>query len=419
MAVDKNLFLHDLAVVAILKNEGHYLKEWLDYHLLAGVDHFYLYDNDSTDNQREVAKPYVEAGLVDYISFPGKVMQTVAYNDAVNRFKFLSRYISFIDSDEFIYPKTNRSIIEVIDEILSCDSNAGGLVVHWQCFGSNNLDKADYSRGVLERFTRRGEKNLGDYKILNNTPNAYGNFFLKLIANPRRIKEMFVHNANYFEDHYSVNENGIKIPSGQVGKPIVADKIVINHYFTKSREEFNLKRVRGRADINLKWTENYFHLYDHNEVFDDGILKYRAARAKNFSLESDAERFNRVIEALTRTLSAYASGEIFSLETALTCRALSTYLRENFPNESSRWKIYEEASLAAILKSVDGIKISDLRLLLSELPNLLALPYPIVKELIETVIQIISQTMEFLREKTPPEKVDDLSYLQRLLKAWR
>lgn len=32
--VDKNLFLHDLAVVAILKNEGHYLKEWLDYHLI-------------------------------------------------------------------------------------------------------------------------------------------------------------------------------------------------------------------------------------------------------------------------------------------------------------------------------------------------------------------------------------------------
>ena len=38
MAVDKNLFLHDLAIVAIMKCEGPYLKEWLDYHLLAGVD---------------------------------------------------------------------------------------------------------------------------------------------------------------------------------------------------------------------------------------------------------------------------------------------------------------------------------------------------------------------------------------------
>ena len=106
MAVDKNLFLHDLAVVAIMKNEGPYLKEWLDYHLLAGVEHFYLYDNESPDNQAEVAKPYVEAGLVDYFPASGKNMQYIVYNDAIKRFKFQSRYMAFIDLDEFIYPKS-------------------------------------------------------------------------------------------------------------------------------------------------------------------------------------------------------------------------------------------------------------------------------------------------------------------------
>ena len=154
MAVDKNLFLCDLSVVAILKNEGSYLKEWLDYHLMAGVDHFYLYDNDSSDNQAEVAAPYVEAGLVDYFSLPGKVMQYIAYNDALKRFKFQSRYISFIDLDEFIFPKTNQGIVEVFAEILSRDQNAAGLAMHWQCFGSGGQEKADHSRGVLERFTR-------------------------------------------------------------------------------------------------------------------------------------------------------------------------------------------------------------------------------------------------------------------------
>ena len=33
MGVSKNLFLYDLAVVAIMKNEAPYVKEWLDYHL--------------------------------------------------------------------------------------------------------------------------------------------------------------------------------------------------------------------------------------------------------------------------------------------------------------------------------------------------------------------------------------------------
>ena len=55
--IDKNLFLYDLAVVAIFKNEGRYLDEWLAYHLLAGVEHFYLYNNDSSDNYKEVLAP--------------------------------------------------------------------------------------------------------------------------------------------------------------------------------------------------------------------------------------------------------------------------------------------------------------------------------------------------------------------------
>ena len=59
MAVDKNLFKYDLAVVAIFKNEAPYLCEWLGYHLLAGVEHFYLYDNDSSDNCDEIIEPYV------------------------------------------------------------------------------------------------------------------------------------------------------------------------------------------------------------------------------------------------------------------------------------------------------------------------------------------------------------------------
>ena len=54
MAVDKNLFLYDLAVVTIIKNEAPYIKEWLDYHLLAGVNHFYLYDNQDDDEQKKI-----------------------------------------------------------------------------------------------------------------------------------------------------------------------------------------------------------------------------------------------------------------------------------------------------------------------------------------------------------------------------
>ena len=171
--IDKNLFLYDLAVVAIFKNEARYLKEWLDYHLLAGVDHFYLYNNESSDDYKKILAPYVEKNLVTLTEWPGNIMQIPAYNDAIDKYRFECRYMAFIDCDEFIFPKTNQKISEVVEEILSLDENAAGLGINWQIFGSNGQDKADYSRGVLERFTRRAPKDFSS----NGT--------VKSIVNPR------------------------------------------------------------------------------------------------------------------------------------------------------------------------------------------------------------------------------------------
>ncbi|MBQ6297483.1 MAG: glycosyltransferase family 2 protein [Selenomonadaceae bacterium] len=411
--VDKNLFLHDLAVVAILKNEGHYLKEWLDYHLLAGVDHFYLYDNDSPDNQAEIAKPYVEAGLVDYFSAPGKVMQMPVYNKAIKRFKFLNRYMAFIDGDEFIYPKWHEGggIVELVDEILSQVPNAAGLAINWQCFGSNGQEKADYSRGVLERFTCRAPS---DWQLLNI---SIGNQHVKTIANPRKIKIFFnPHFGIYFETKFPVNENG-NIVQGAFNNPVTAQKIVINHYYVKSREEYAKKVDRGRANTLMKRRLEDFYLHDRNEVFDDSILKYRATRAENFTLKSNAERINRVTEVLTEKLSAYVSGEKFSIETALTCRALSTYLREKFPHDAEYWKICEEASLSAILNSLNGINMLEAMIFIRELPNILMLPYPGIAEINRAALQIISQMKDFYRLNGHWKEFTDLDYIQELLRG--
>lgn len=400
MAVDKNLFLHDLAIVAILKNEAPYLREWLDYHLLAGVDHFYLYDNDSTDDYDGIIAPYVAAGLVTSKKFSGGSAQFAAYADAVLNYRFQSRRMAFIDLDEFIFPKSNRSVVEVVDEIL-LRTSAAGLAVNWQIFGSNGLRKADYNRGVLERFTRRAPV---DWVIpIPNRDIPGGNAQVKTIADPRRVAFFTsAHFPIYFEGNFSVNERGEVVPN-YCNEPVTAEKIAINHYNVKSREEFLAKLSRGRADkagnyFNATW----FDMYDRNEVFDNGILSYRAARADVFNVETDAAKVRRITDALIRNLSA----EEFSFETALTCRAASNLLGEKF---------LEEAALGAVLKSLDGMKLSDVRLLLSELPELLSLPYPVVKDLRGATLEIISQTMNFMREHEFWKDFSDLEHLRRLL----
>lgn len=415
--VDKNLFLHDLSVVAILKDEGHYLKEWLNYHLLAGVDHFYLYNNDSSDDYEKIIAPYVEAGLVTSTNISGKLSQSPAYFDAVKRFKFQSRYMAFIDLDEFIYPKSSGGgVIDIVDEILLRDPNAAGLSIHWQEFGSNGLEKADYSRGVLERFTRRARKDFyGKFTDSKGITHTLGNVHLKFIANPRLIKQAGVHYSIYFAGLYSVNEIGKPLAPGHYSYPVVADKIAINHYRCKSKEEFQNKLIRGFATHHSSNAECFEH-FDNNDEFDDGILKYRAERAENFSLESNEQKFNRVIEALIETLSSYGNGKIFDMETALTCLSLSSHLRGKFPNDSDDWRICEKKSLEAILESIRNLTPAEAQLFIRELPKILRLPYPAVEKILHNALKIIEQMMAFARVNKAWPDYMELDYLRDILK---
>ncbi|MDR0485482.1 MAG: glycosyltransferase family 2 protein, partial [Elusimicrobiota bacterium] len=56
---DNGKFPQYLSVLAIAKNEAPYLKEWIEYHRALGVEKFYIYDNNSSDNTFEILKPYI------------------------------------------------------------------------------------------------------------------------------------------------------------------------------------------------------------------------------------------------------------------------------------------------------------------------------------------------------------------------
>ena len=59
---------------ALFKNEGRYLREWLEYHRLVGVDYFYLYDNGSRDRSVQVLQPYIREGLITLVPWPDRVL---------------------------------------------------------------------------------------------------------------------------------------------------------------------------------------------------------------------------------------------------------------------------------------------------------------------------------------------------------
>lgn len=68
----KSYPMYNLVICAIFKNEARYLKEWVEYHRMVGVEHFYLYNNDSTDNYKEELKYYLDNNIVTLTDVPGE-----------------------------------------------------------------------------------------------------------------------------------------------------------------------------------------------------------------------------------------------------------------------------------------------------------------------------------------------------------
>src|SRR5919201_1450975 len=59
-----------LSLCALYKDHADYLREWIEFHRLVGVERFFLYDNESSDDHEAVLAPYVERGIVEVHEWP-------------------------------------------------------------------------------------------------------------------------------------------------------------------------------------------------------------------------------------------------------------------------------------------------------------------------------------------------------------
>lgn len=104
-----------------------------------------------------------------------------------------------------------------------------------------------------------------------------GNNCIKTIVNPRRVyKYEHVHFPTYLMGFYSVDENGNKV-NGWSNEVVEINKIRINHYFTKSKEEWIVRRSMGKADYKDRSqirTLQEFEEHDNNDIYDNGMLFY-------------------------------------------------------------------------------------------------------------------------------------------------
>lgn len=258
-------FDNELSIVAIIKNEAPYLKEWIEYYRALGIRKFYLYDNESTDDTRILLEPYIQKNEVVYKWFPGKTMQTSAYNDAVKHYKHETRYMAFIDADEFlISEQPDCKAEDVIKQIQNKRPHAAGIGVTWLIYGSSGyLTKP--SGSVLESYLYRSETDF------------IRNQHIKAIANPRFIGYYgHAHFPVYKFGCISINcENEVMIgPFSFHDYHNQRPAFCLQHYITKSLKECQDRCKLGRAGMAepRPWEERFYE-NDRNEVYDPIMLE--------------------------------------------------------------------------------------------------------------------------------------------------
>ena len=223
---------NDISIVLIVKNEARYIREWLEYHFLIGIDHVYIYDNGSTDDIRTLLTPYIKKGFVTYILCPGKRMQIPAYNDAIARFGKKNRWMGFVDADEFIVLHDKSDIHSFFKDF----DKESALGINWIMYDSNGHQTIPSNGFVLSNFNRIYKDD--NTEVNHNFKSFVKPNFVKLCTNPHFV---------WLKKGVTVNENKVPLttPIAQFNS---TSKIQINHYFSKSKEEYVTKINRGCAD---------------------------------------------------------------------------------------------------------------------------------------------------------------------------
>lgn len=275
-------YQYNLAVCAIFKDEANYLDEWLKFHHKIGIEHFFLYNDASTDNYLEVLKPWLEANIVTLVDWP-KHSQLKAYNHCLLNRRKNVKWMAFIDIDEFLFSPTKKTLTETLEGY----SRYPAVFVYWALYGSSgHIEKPPGS--VIDSFIYRqslqsaiqdeydhGDPDSADYVTAWSRDG-------KSIVQTSAVKVMGVHQPSQLYWGYVVDEGQHRMPDSPLErrtekKNISYSILRINHYWSKSLAELRRRSERGSVHNRNRPKKNINRLLDReeylNEIKDDIILE--------------------------------------------------------------------------------------------------------------------------------------------------
>lgn len=254
---------HELAIAMIFQNEAEYLHEWIEYHRLVGVTHFYLYEHLSTDDYYSVLQPYIASGVVElvnvttYVSNQSEwsVVQVGAYWDAIEKAKGKAKWLALIDADEMIVPLSNKPLTTTLKKF----EPYGGVYMNYLCFGTSNVQKIPADKLMIETLL-----------YCDESPMAFG----KSIARPERVRAcMDPHRMHYKPPYDHVNTAGVTFDWAPAA--VSWKEIGLFHYCTRDLDHvINTKIPRRQKWIGIE-QNSYLQSIEHfNARYNPYMLRF-------------------------------------------------------------------------------------------------------------------------------------------------
>ena len=260
---------YTISIASIFQDEEPYIKEWIEYHRIVGVDHFYLYNNGSVDGYKRVLQPYIQDGIVTLIDWPTQPgggwcyrTQGPALVDACKRSAAETVWLALIDMDEFLLPMKDRSMTEVLKRY----QQYPGVVLNWHMYGTSGLLSLPPNTLLIEALHRTAWRN------------TYDHYVGKSIVHPECFKEF----------------NGVP------------------HYcaYIDGKKAYTLEKNEARINHYVNRTIDYLQMKVEKKIKMEGRSPSVALIANRANEEEDRERvILRFVSELRRRLGMEPKGD--------------------------------------------------------------------------------------------------------------
>jgi Glycosyl transferase family 2 len=216
-----------LGAMIRVKDEARFLPEWLAHHLTLGVEHVWVYDNNSTDGTAAAIAPFVEEGTVTVVPWPAVPASPASHEHFLAEFGPACTWVAFLDTDEFLHEAEPGALAATL-----AASAAPAVGINWRYFGSAGHERIP--GGLVTDVFDRGDADLCHH--------------VKVIARPAAVyRYRNSHNFYYRRGRLARTPDGRRVYGSFVTAP-AHPRLLINHYVYRSREDYERKLVRGFVD---------------------------------------------------------------------------------------------------------------------------------------------------------------------------